>query len=83
MWLVHAWWPHKHNGQTLAMKWLKLRIVDESGGAPTLTALTLRAVLLIADGFFFGVVGLIVMSTNPRHQRLGDRIAKTLMIRAN
>jgi uncharacterized RDD family membrane protein YckC len=81
MWFVYAWWPHKHDGQTLAMKWLKLRIVDEQGGAPTLGALTLRTVLFIADGFFFGVVGLIVMSTNPRHQRLGDQVAKTLVIR--
>jgi uncharacterized RDD family membrane protein YckC len=82
MWFVYAWWPHKHNGQTLAMKWLKLRIVDEQGGEPTLGALTLRTLLLIADGFFFGVVGLVVMSTNPRHQRLGDQVAKTLVIRA-
>lgn len=82
MWLVNAWWPHKHDGQTLAMKWLKLRIVDEQGGTPTLGALTLRTILFIADGFFFGVVGLIVMSTNPRHQRLGDQVAKTLVVRA-
>jgi uncharacterized RDD family membrane protein YckC len=83
MWFVYAWWPHKHNGQTFAMKWLKLRIVDEHGGVPTLKALTLRTVLFIADGFFFGVVGLVVMSTNPRHQRLGDRVAKTLVIRTS
>jgi uncharacterized RDD family membrane protein YckC len=83
MWLVYAWWPHKHDGQTFAMKWLKLRIVDENGGVPTLGALTLRTVLFIADGFFFGVVGLIVMSTNPRHQRLGDQVAKTLVVRAS
>ncbi|HTK66926.1 MAG TPA: RDD family protein [Pseudonocardia sp.] len=82
MWFVYAWWPHKHNGQTFAMKWLKLRIIDEQGGQPTLGALTLRTLLFIADGFFFGVVGLIVMSTNPRHQRLGDQVAKTLVIRA-
>ncbi|HEY9416208.1 MAG TPA: RDD family protein [Pseudonocardia sp.] len=83
MWFVYAWWPHKHNGQTIAMKWFTLRIVDEQGGEPTLGALTLRTVLLIADGFFFGVVGLVVMSTNPRHQRLGDQVAKTLVIRAS
>lgn len=83
MWFVHAWWPHKHNGQTLAMKWLKLRIVDENGGVPTLGALSLRTVLYVADGFCFGLVGLMVMSANPRHQRLGDQVAKTLVIRAS
>lgn len=83
MWFLNAWWPHKHNGQTVAMRWLKLRIVDEHGGAATLGALTLRALLLLVDGFFLGVVGLIIMSTNPRHQRLGDQVAKTLVIRAS
>jgi uncharacterized RDD family membrane protein YckC len=81
-WLTQAWWPSKHNGQTFAMKWLKLKIVDEQGGVPTIGALSIRWLLLIVDGFFFGIVGLVVMSTNQRHQRLGDQLAKTLVIRA-
>lgn len=81
-WFTQAWWPGKHNGQTFAMKWLKLKIIDEQGGVPTIGALSIRWVLLIVDGFFFGIVGLVVMSTNPRHQRLGDQLAKTLVVRA-
>lgn len=82
LWVVNAWWPYKHDGQTPAMKWLKLRIVAEDGGEITLGAHTLRALLLIADGFLLGVVGVIVMSSSPTHQRLGDKVAKTLVVRA-
>jgi len=83
-WLVFAWWPSTHGGQTPAMRWLKLRIITEDGGQPTLGALTLRfLMLLIVDGFFGGLVGLIIMLNNPRHQRLGDSVAKTLVVRVD
>jgi len=81
-WLVFAWWPSTHGGQTMAMRWFKLRIISEDGGQPTLGALTLRWVLLVVDGFFGGLVGLIVMLNSARHQRLGDSLAKTLVVRA-
>jgi uncharacterized RDD family membrane protein YckC len=82
MWVVNAWWPHKHGGQTPAMKWLNLRIVAEDGGEVSLGAHTLRTLLLVADGFLLGAVGVIVMSSSPTHQRLGDKVAKTLVVRA-
>jgi uncharacterized RDD family membrane protein YckC len=80
-WLVFAWWPSTHGGQTLAMRWFKLRIISEDGGQPTLGALTLRWLLLFVDGFFGGLVGLIIMLNSARHQRLGDSVAKTLVVR--
>ena len=65
------------------MGWLGLRIVRESdGGVPTLGALSLRWLLLIVDGILGGVVGLVVMLTQARHQRLGDMAAHTLVVRA-
>jgi uncharacterized RDD family membrane protein YckC len=82
-WLAFAWWPSKHRGQTLAMRWFKLRIITEDGGQPTLGALTVRWLLLVVDGFFGGLVGLIIMMNSARHQRLGDSVAKTLVVRAD
>jgi uncharacterized RDD family membrane protein YckC len=82
-WLVFAWWPSTHGGQTLAMRWFKLRIISEDGGQPTLGALTLRWLMLVVDGFFGGLVGLIIMLNSARHQRLGDSLAKTLVVRAD
>jgi uncharacterized RDD family membrane protein YckC len=81
-WFVFAWWPHRHQGQTPAMGWLGLRVVSvETGGQPTLGALSVRCLLLLVDGAFAGLVGLIVMSNNPRHQRLGDMAASTVVVR--
>jgi uncharacterized RDD family membrane protein YckC len=82
-WLVFAWWPSRHGGQTIAMRWFKLRIITEDGGQPTLGALSLRWLLLIVDGFFGGLVGLLIMVNSARHQRLGDSVAKTLVVRVD
>ncbi|GLZ46839.1 hypothetical protein Acsp06_30240 [Actinomycetospora sp. NBRC 106375] len=81
--VVHAYWPSTHQGQTPAMGWLNLRIVrEEDGGIPSLGQCVVRWLLFIVDGLVAGLVGLIVMSTSQRHQRVGDMAAKTLVIRA-
>ncbi|MEJ2868961.1 RDD family protein [Actinomycetospora sp. OC33-EN08] len=80
---VYAWWPSTHGGQTPGMGWLGLRIVREAdGGVPSLGECALRWVLLIVDGAFAGIVGLIIMSTSQRKQRLGDMAAHTLVVKA-
>jgi uncharacterized RDD family membrane protein YckC len=81
--LVYAWWPSTHGGQTPGMKWLGLKIIrEEDGGEPTLGQNALRWLLLIVDGIAFGLVGLIIMVTSQRKQRLGDMAAHTLVVRA-
>ena len=81
--VVYAYWPSTHQGQTPGMKWLNLRIVrEEDGGVPTLGQCVVRWLLFVVDGLFAGIVGLIVMSTSARHQRVGDMAAKTLVVRA-
>jgi uncharacterized RDD family membrane protein YckC len=79
---VYAWWPSTHGGQTPGMGWLGLKVVrEEDGGEPTLGQHALRWLLLIIDAAFFGIVGLIIMSTSQRKQRLGDMAAHTLVVR--
>ncbi|MDD7930933.1 RDD family protein [Actinomycetospora straminea] len=80
---VFVYWPSTHQGQTPAMGWLNIRIVrEEDGGVPTLGQCAVRWLLFVVDGLFAGVVGLIVMSTAARHQRVGDMAARTLVVRA-
>jgi uncharacterized RDD family membrane protein YckC len=80
--VVYAWWPSTHGGQTPGMKWLGLKVVrEEDGGEPTLGQHALRWLLLIVDGMAAGIVGLIIMSTSQRKQRLGDMAAHTLVVR--
>jgi uncharacterized RDD family membrane protein YckC len=81
-WFFDTWWPYRHGGQTLAMRWLGLRVVTTAGAAPPLRAYLIRTVLLLIDGFGWGLPGLILMIVSPWHQRLGDMLAGTVVIRA-
>jgi uncharacterized RDD family membrane protein YckC len=70
------------NGQTIAMKWLNLRIIKMDGSPLTMGDTTIRWLLLVVDGLVAGLVGLILMLTSDLHQRLGDRVTNTLVVRA-
>jgi uncharacterized RDD family membrane protein YckC len=80
---TEVWLPHRNGGRTPGMRLLGLRIVTEWGSAPTLGAYALRLLLLVVvDDFAFGLVGLVIMLVSPRRQRLGDIVARTLVIRS-
>jgi len=72
------------------MTWGKLiagiRVVDKDGGRPTVGAVLVRNIIRLADAwpllYSIGVVGIIAAMTSPRRQRLGDRVAGTLVVRA-
>lgn len=71
-------WLH---GTTLSKSIHKMRVV-KADGAPCgpLTALV-RSLMLLVDGLFFGIVAAISMAS-PLHQRLGDRLARTVVVAA-
>jgi uncharacterized RDD family membrane protein YckC len=79
--LVDVWVPNRTGGRTPAMRLLGLRIVTEWGGTPTLGRYAIRWLLQVVDGFAFGLAGLLVMLLSPRHQRVGDLVARTLVVR--
>jgi len=79
---TEVWIPHRTGGRTPGMRLLGLRIVTEWGGAPKLGAYAFRYLLTAVDGFAFGLTGLLVMALSPRHQRLGDLVARTLVVRS-
>ena len=68
-------------GATLGKRIVRIRVVDEHGRHPTLGAAVGRNLLRLVDGLFFYLVGAIVALTSPRRQRLGDRVAHTVVIR--
>jgi len=80
-WLLSVWWPHRHGGQTPAMRWLRLRVVTLDGGQPSLGALFLRQLLMVVDGFAWGLVGIVLIVCTGRHQRLGDVVTRTAVVR--
>ena len=88
--LIGLWywviWPHSHNGQTFAMKWFDLRVISKDGGPASLLQLFVRWISLLLDSApwmwpFTGLLGLIVMLCSRYRQRIGDHLARTLVIR--
>lgn len=69
------------DGRTPAMRLMGLRIVTTAGTRPRFTAYVIRWLLMVADGALFGVVGLVVVLTTRRRQRIGDIVAGTLVVR--
>lgn len=80
--LVDVWVPYRTGGRTPGMRLLGLRIVTEWGGTPTLGAYVLRWLLRAVDSFALGLVGLLTMIFSRRHQRVGDMVARTLVVRS-
>lgn len=79
---VDVWCPHRLGGATPAMRWLGLRVTTLRGGPPPLRAYLVRWLLLQVDALFFGLVGAVLIVVTPRHQRLGDLVARTVVVRA-
>ncbi|WP_017624131.1 RDD family protein [Nocardiopsis chromatogenes] len=75
-------WPAKAGGQTLGMKMLGLRVVSADGSEATMMQHFIRWILLIVDGIFYGLVGLVVILASEGNQRVGDMLAKAYVVRA-
>lgn len=69
-------------GATIGKMLLGLKVTNENGDKITLSKSLIRNVLRIVDAFPYVIpyiVGLIVLSTNDKKQRLGDKAAHTLV----
>lgn len=82
-WWWHVWFPHRHGDQTPAMRWLKLRLIDLSGNEPGLGQYNARWLLTAVDSMFFGLVGIVLIIMTPQHQRAGDVVARTRVVRTD
>ena len=76
---------HMQNGQTLGMKLLRLRVISKGGGPANMAQLTIRWICLIFDAIpytwpFTGLLGFIVILCSRDRQRIGDHLARTLVI---
>jgi uncharacterized RDD family membrane protein YckC len=67
-------------GGTVGKFAVGLRVTLEDGSTPGWRASMIRNLLRVVDGFAFFLVGAIFIWTSPRRQRLGDRVAGTLVV---
>jgi uncharacterized RDD family membrane protein YckC len=68
-------------GATLGKMLLRLRVVKTDGSPISWSESVIRNLLRIIDGLFDYLVGAILIWTSPLRQRLGDRAAKTVVVR--
>lgn len=69
-------------GQTLGKQVIGIRVVDESSGKPIgLGQSAIRNILRIIDNQLVGLVGLILIAATKNKQRLGDIVAKTVVVK--
>ena len=69
-------------GQSLGKKLTGIRVVREDGSSIDLTAALVRNILRLVDGFACYLVAAILVWSSPLKQRLGDRIAHTVVVKA-
>jgi uncharacterized RDD family membrane protein YckC len=73
---MEAW-----RGQTLGKMVVGIKVVREDGSPVGIWQALVRSVLRVVDGLFVGVVGALLIATSRKQQRLGDRVARTIVVR--
>lgn len=71
-----------NRGRTLGKVALGLQVVTVEGAPVRFRHAAIRSALELVDFFLsFGAVAMITSMVNPRHQRLGDMVAGTMVVR--
>lgn len=69
-------------GATVGKMALKMKVVKEDGGPCGLVASLIRNILRIVDALpFLYIIGMILIARSSKKQRLGDRIAHTVVVK--
>ena len=68
-------------GQTVGKMVLGIKVVKEDGSPCDVHAALIRNALRIVDGIMVYLVGVILIATSATKQRLGDRVAKTVVVK--
>jgi uncharacterized RDD family membrane protein YckC len=68
-------------GGTVGKLVLGLQVVRQDGQKLDYQTALIRTLLRLIDGLFFYLIGAILVWTSPTNQRLGDRVAKTLVVK--
>ena len=73
----------EHNGQTIGKMITRIRVVrEENGGKIDMERSFIRNILRIIDGLINYLVGAVLIWRSAKKQRIGDSIAKTVVIKA-
>lgn len=80
-WFYNVFFEMSSRGATPGQRMMGLRVVSETGAAPTIGQSMLRNLVRTADFLPVGyALGAVVMLSTKRFQRLGDLAARTLVV---
>jgi uncharacterized RDD family membrane protein YckC len=69
-------------GQTVGKMITRIKVVREDGGRIDMNQSFTRNILRIIDGLIFYLVGAVLIWRSDKKQRLGDSVAKTVVVKA-
>lgn len=69
-------------GQTVGKMVTRIKVVREDGGRIDMNQSFTRNILRIIDGLIFYLVGAVLIWRSDKKQRLGDSVAKTVIVKA-
>jgi uncharacterized RDD family membrane protein YckC len=75
--------PFSHAGQTLGMQLMGLRVIGQDGGVASFLQLFVRSILLVLFTPLSLIVGIITMMFSRYRQRVGDHMARTMVVRSS
>src|SRR5579875_416446 len=79
--ILYFFWLEATQGATLGKKAMGLKVVRLDGSPIGWNESIIRNLLRIVDGLFSYLVGAIIIWNSPLKQRLGDQVAKTVVVR--
>ena len=69
-------------GQTIGKTITKIKVVREDGSPIDMNQAFTRNILRVIDGLFAYLIGAILIWRSDKQQRLGDSVAKTVVVKA-
>jgi uncharacterized RDD family membrane protein YckC len=69
-------------GQTIGKMITKIKVVREDGRPIDMEQAFKRNILRVIDGFFAYLIGAVLIWRSDKQQRLGDTVAKTVVVKA-
>jgi len=80
VWFLYYTLLEGRYGQTLGKWFVKIKVVKENGAPISYGDAAIRTILRIIDGIFDYLIGAILIWTSDKNQRLGDRLAHTVVV---
>jgi uncharacterized RDD family membrane protein YckC len=83
LWLIYFTYFEGTSGQTIGKKFAHVKVIKENGSSCDIGSALVRSILRIIDSLpAIYILGIILIAATEKKQRLGDMLAKTIVVKA-